>query len=158
MTRSGYHIPDEPRPGALGHLAVRPFWPLLAMMTAGAWLSLPWFVLNAFAVGSPSKGREVAWAVAGLAGSALIAGSLLGLDGLHVLEKHHVPYLLIVPVVWKLFVAYRLQQLQARTLHLHEWYGGVVRNGVFVALAGGIFGRGLVLGKLGSVFWTLVLQ
>ena len=38
VTGSGYRIADEPRPGAMEHLAVDPLWPFLAIMFGGAWL------------------------------------------------------------------------------------------------------------------------
>ena len=46
VTGSGYRIADEPRPGAMEHLAVDPLWPFLAIMFGGAWLSWPWFVFK----------------------------------------------------------------------------------------------------------------
>ena len=56
---SSYRLPDEPKPGRLERLVTDPIWPLFATMLAGAWLGLPWFAFNAFALGSPTRWREL---------------------------------------------------------------------------------------------------
>ena len=38
-------------------------------------------------------------------------------------------------IVWKLAVGYVLYNLQQRSFALHEYYGGMVRNGVLVLVA-----------------------
>ena len=78
MSSTTYHLADEPRPGGLAHLAVQPFWPLLAMMLAGSWLALPWFVVNALAVGSPTRGKEIGLAVLAFAGSLGLVLAVIG--------------------------------------------------------------------------------
>lgn len=127
----GYALPDEPRPSALGHLVVRPFWPLLSVMLAGPWFAWPWFVVNAVALGSPHVGRQIALAVAGLAGTfALLFG--IGVAVGVGLPTAVVPYLAIALTVWKLGVTYAMHSTQARIVSLHELYDGRVQNGGIV--------------------------
>lgn len=123
-----YRIADEPRPTRLGQLAVRPFWPLFAVMLAGTWLSWPWFVVNAFAVGSPNRRRETLVAVLGVIGTAaLIVGIIFVGRGLSEGQQTYLPLLL---VGWKLGISYWLFFLQAETFELYEYFGGTVKNGM----------------------------
>lgn len=142
-----YRILDEPRPGGLAHLAVNPLWPLLAVMLGGVWLSWPWFVLNSFAVGSPTRFREFGLAVGGLFGSVavLLTINWLRLEG--VLDNVAFSYAVVALVVWKLLISYWLYILQARTFGLYEYFGGAVRNGALVAVLS-IFLRPRVLEPL----------
>lgn len=138
-----YELIDEPRPGGLARLAVKPFWPLLAVMLGGAWISWPWFVLNGFAVGSPTRRRELLWAIAGFAGSfALIV--LLGLLAQAGLAGLGLGYAAISIVVYKLYVTYMLYTLQARSFSLYEYFGGETRNGVFVLIAAAVLRQRLL--------------
>lgn len=135
MSAAGYELIDEPRPGSLSRLAVQPVWPLLAIMLGGAFVSWPWFVLNGFAVGSPTRRRELGWAIGGLLGSA----SLLVLIGVAA-EAGWVGglgfrYLLIGVVVYKLYVTYLLYSLQTRSFGLFEHYGGETRSGLLPLIA-----------------------
>jgi hypothetical protein len=152
-----YRIQDEPSPSGLSHLVVNPMWPLLAVMLAGAWLSLPWFALNSFALGSATRRRE--WVLAGVA----LPITFLLLTGMELLRANGVvpqgatPYLEVGLSVWKLTVAYILFTLQQRSFALHEYFGGAVRNGMGVLLAGTLFGRGAVSRLLGSGRWAELL-
>lgn len=131
-----YRLPDEPRPGALAHLAVHPTWPLFGLMFGGAWLSWPWFVLNGFAVGSPTRRRELLVVLLGLAGTALLVAGVMFAGGSHVIEtRRAIRWAMLVPTGWKLAITYALYILQARTFEIHEHYGGVVRNGILVVVA-----------------------
>ncbi len=47
-----YRIVDEPVQTRVSRLAVRPLWPWLALALGGAWAGVPWFAVNAFALGS----------------------------------------------------------------------------------------------------------
>jgi hypothetical protein len=127
---TAYHIPDEPRPGGLAHVTVNPFWPMLCVMFVGAGLSWSWFVLNGIAMGSPTRKRELAIAIGGLVGNAvLLIGVFATHDRLGFPGEVTLPYLLLVVVVWKLGVSYVLYMLQAGSFGIYEYYGGTVQNG-----------------------------
>jgi len=140
----GYHILDEPSPGALARLAVNPLWPLLAVMFGGAWISWSWFVVNAFAIGSPTRWREAALAAAGFAGTAGLILALVGLEVNGVLSGVAISYALVGLVVWKLAVSYWLYVLQGRTFSLFEYFHGATRNGLLVVFAGYFVARRLL--------------
>ena len=153
---SGYQILDEPHPGGMSQFAVQPFWPLIAVMFGGAWLSWPWFVFNSFAIGSPTRRREAVLAACGFVGSIML---ILGLDTLirrEILPAAAGPYLFLVILVWKLGVSYWLYALQSRTFGLYEFYGGTVRNGLIVIVAA-YFVRPLVLRPLFEAYSLLAL-
>lgn len=154
-----YHIRDEPRPGALSGVAVNPLWPLLAVMLGGTWLSWPWFALNGFAVGSPSRSRELGLAIGGFAGSYAIIIGVFVLNSMGVVEGVGVRYALLVLTVWKIAVSYVLFMLQGRSFHLYEYYGGKVRNGILVVFVALFVGRKTVLDAVGgSLLLTLLLS
>jgi len=138
-----YRILDEPQPGTLSSFAVQPFWPLLGVMLGGAWLSWPWFVFNAFAIGSPTRRSETGIAAIGFAGNVVLSIVLLTLLGSDVLPSTAVPYLGLVLVVWKIGISYWLFVKQTRTFGIYEYYGGAVRNGVFVLVLAYFAMRGL---------------
>ncbi|MEM9598229.1 MAG: hypothetical protein AAGD06_28455 [Acidobacteriota bacterium] len=142
----GYRLLDEPQPGAMAQLVVDPLWPLLAVMFGGAWLSWPWFALNGFAVGSPTRRRELAWAVGGFAGSAALVLALGFLTGRGILAGVGIQYALVGLTVWKLLVSYRLYMLQARSFGLYRYFGGAVRNGLVVIFLAFFFGQRLLAG------------
>jgi hypothetical protein len=152
-----YHIEDEPRPGGLEHLAVGPVWPFFALMFAGSWMAFPWFVLNGFAVGSPTRYRELALAVGGFAGNFLLAVGLVVLHGRGVLSEAAVPYAEVLLIVWKLAVGYVLHHLQSRTFFLYEHFGGQARNGLPIVFLGALLGRRAILGavKGSALYWVL---
>lgn len=138
-----YRLPDEPRPGALGRIAVNPAWPMLAIMVAGAWLSWPWFAVNAHAIGSPRRWLMTAIALGGFvvvggtwAGIIVVAPDDIGpvAAGLAILGL----------IVLKLAFAYALFAMQLPSFHLHAYYRGVVRNGGLVVLAGWLVARELM--------------
>ncbi|EQM71360.1 hypothetical protein [Pseudomonas sp. TUM22785] len=157
--RNLYRLDDEPRPGALARLAVEPLWPLLGLMLGGAWLGLPWFVLNGMAVGSPTRVREAALAAIGLLGSLGLAFGLLYLWQGGILDKGSLQYAMLVLVVWKLAIGYALFVMQASTIELYQYYGGVLnRFGLPVVLLGAFFLRGMVLNLLPFTLWFLVLS
>ena len=154
---AAYRIPDEPAFGGLSTVAVQPFWPLVAVMFGGAWLSWPWFVLNGFAVGSPTRFRELALAIGGFAGSLAISLGILILAGRGTLAGSGISYAIVVLTVWKLLVSYLLYTLQSRSFHLYEHFGGTVRQGYLAFALGGFFLRKTVLTAVASQVWILVL-
>ena len=142
---SRYRIIDEPAPGILARLAVRPLWPLLAFMAAGPWLAWPWAVLNAHAVGSPSRWRQTLLAVGGFIGTALLLVAIIAFDNVGLIEGDMQARLaLLLLVVWKLGVTYWLVTLQAPAVELFEYYRGTVRNAFPVLLAAFFLGPKLM--------------
>jgi hypothetical protein len=137
MRGATYTILDEPRPGALAHLVVNPFWPLLAAMMAGTWIAGPWFIFNAFAMGSATRKAET-WLVIGsvLASLAFIFGLGFVSTALFPISKEHAPYVQIVLSVIKLGFAYAVWIKQERSVALYTYYGGMVRNGALPLVAG----------------------
>jgi hypothetical protein len=133
---ASYHIADEPRPGRLQAVAVNPFWPLLGLMLGGAWLAWPWFVLNSFAVGSPTRRRELALVAAALVGSLVLAAGLVVLANAQILQGTALKLAVVSLQLLKLGVAYLLYAAQARGFGLYEYYGGAVQNGAVGAVAG----------------------
>ena len=153
-----YRILDDPRPSGVANLAVNPLWPLLAVMFGGTWLSWPWFALNGFAVGSPTRRRELALAVGGFVGSFALALTVLALIDAGLLRGVGISYAVVGLTVWKLAVTYALHTLQARSFHLYEYYGGATRNGLAVAFLLGMFGRKAVLGAVAWPLWRIILS
>lgn len=155
MSAATYELIDEPRPGALAKLAVKPIWPLLAVMLGGAWISWPWFVLNGFAVGSPTRRRELLWALAGPAGCFALIVLLGALGSREIVGGLGLRYLAISIVVYKLYVTYMLFSLQSRSFSLYEYFGGPVQNGVLPLVAATLL-RPRVLESLSGVLQIIL--
>jgi hypothetical protein len=152
-----YVIPDEPQPSGLGHLVVRPSAPLLATMLAGAWLAWPWFALNAFALGSPTRRKEVVLCAIAFAGTAALAIALVLLHERGVVVGLTAIRLALLGIAtWKLAMAYWVCTVQSRTFHVYEHYRGVVRNPARVLIAGAIL-RAFVIGLVDSDLWRIIL-
>jgi hypothetical protein len=152
-----YRILDEPRPGTLGNFVVNPVFPLLAMMMAGTWLGVPWIILNGFAMGSVTRRKEAVLAVLVLPGTFLLFMLLGMLLKAGILTQASMPYALVIITVWKLGLAYVLFDLQQRSFALHEYYGGVVRNGALVLVASIFLGARILKGLTGGNTVLLVL-
>jgi len=153
---ASYAIVDEPKPGTLAGVAVDPMWPVLATMLGGTWLGFSWFIVNALAIGSASRKKEIALAVGGWAGTAALFGALVWLAVALQLDKAYFPYLRLVLVVWKLLVAYALQFSQIRSFELFTHFGGRGRNGVAVVIAGFAV-RDWVAGAIGPLLGAVFL-
>ncbi len=134
MSAAGYRLADEPRPGGLAHLAVNPFWPFLAVMFGGVWLSWPWFVVNGFAVGSPTRRKEVAIAIGGFTLTGLLVLLIVGLAATGHVPQDGLPYAFLALTAVKLGVTYWIHLLQSSTFEVYEYYGGAVRQGFLVIL------------------------
>lgn len=157
MSRARYQIPDEPKPSGLAHLAVDPMWPMFAQMLAGSWLGLPWFLVNSFALGSPTRNREILW----------ILLCLFGTVGLYLAYMHAIDQGWLTKMasrisvlsfaVLKLVVAYVLYLKQARVFEIWTHYGGQARNGMLVLLAGAFIGRTFVLDAAANYFILMVI-
>ena len=113
-------------------------------------------MLNAVAVGSPTRRREIALAVGGFAGSFVLIIVIFGLLAAELLTEVSVRYALLVLTVWKLAVSYWLFTLQSRSFHLFQYFGGQVKNGLFVVIAG-YFLASRVFAEL-PTFWTLMAR
>jgi hypothetical protein len=150
-----YRVIDEPRPGALAHLCVNPYWVMLTLMLGGAWIGWPWFVLNALALGSATKTREIAIAALSLAlNCGLVYGVFYAVET-KALTVEHARYVLIAVPTIKLGLAYFVFRMQERSHGLYVYFGGEDRRGVLPLMAG-IFGKGAILGWT-NTFWLLVL-
>jgi hypothetical protein len=152
-----YQLADEPKPSTLTHLVVNPLWPLFSIMFAGAWLSFPWFVFNAYAVGSPTRTKETVIAVGTLVFSGmailildqLAEGGVFGAVTISFLSDSN-QYLGLAVQLLKLGGAYWLYTLQSRTFGIYEYYGGPSRNGMLIVGAGFLL-RQPVLAILSSI-------
>jgi hypothetical protein len=131
-----YRIMDEPSPSSLAKWAVKPYWPLLATMMAGSWLAAPWFIFNGFALGSPTRRREIALAALALVGSAALALALLWLDQHVALGRRNAQLALLSITAWKLGLFYLVTLTQTRTLGIYLHFGGPIRSGVWLLIAG----------------------
>jgi hypothetical protein len=146
-----YHIHDEPTGSRSHALIVNPFWPLLTMMLAGAWLGTVMFGLNAALLRGPTWRRELLLSVSVLLGAALLF-IVIGVAAVeHWLPPLLVRYALIGIVLWKLALAYWLFFLQQNTFSLYEYFGGNARE----AQRGS---AGMALLVVGMLFRTPVLK
>jgi hypothetical protein len=136
MRPTGYRIADEPKPSGLAHLAVNPFWPFLGVMFGGVWLSWPWFVLNGFAIGSPTRRKEIAIAAGGLALCAVLLLGVAALTARGYIPQTRIPYVILLLTAVKLGVTYWLHIVQSSTFEVYEYYGGIARQGILPVLAG----------------------
>jgi hypothetical protein len=152
---ASYHIVDEPAPAGLDQVIVNPMWPLFASMFAGAWLSYPWFVLNAFALGGRRRFGDLAIALGGLLGSAALVLLTSLLASRSVLDERSLAYVKLLPIGVKLTVVYVLFMRQEQTYGLYTYFGGATRNAALIVIAGA-FLRSHVLGPL-EPLWQLLL-
>jgi hypothetical protein len=136
MSRSeAYLVLDEPQPTGLARHAVNPVWPLFGMMFAGAWFAWLWFLFNGYAIGSPTRRKELLVVAIGLVG--LLALPVLLVTALtHLGWTGGLRYAIVVIACWKVGVCYWLYFLQSRSFELYEYYGGVLRSGMFVVIGG----------------------
>jgi len=154
-----YEIADEPVPSPdFDQLVCKPSAPLLALMVCGAWLAWPWFAINAFALGGPTKRQELRLCALGVAGSAALAAAIYGLVDAGVIESRLVLQLALLAVTtWKLGIAYRISTVQSRTFDVYTYYGGRVQNAFYVLVAGSYL-RVLVLGLSDSPIWRVIVS
>jgi hypothetical protein len=136
-SRSRYRILDEPLPGQLARFSTDPFWVVLALMLCGGMIGWPWFIVNALAIGSATKVREISLCVLSV---ALLAGYVLLLDfgyDAHWFGDRAVPYLLIGVPALKMSIGFIVYRIQARSFALYTYFGGSVtrRAGFLVLLA-----------------------
>src|SRR5687768_799073 len=131
MASATYRIEDEPTPGGMAKLTVNPFWPLLALMLAGGWLAWPWFVVNALAMGSSTRRKEIVVLAAGVVGLALASMALAALAASGGLPKPIIPYVVNVAFpITKLAIGYVVYAKQVRSFQLFQHFGGTVKSGM----------------------------
>jgi hypothetical protein len=153
-----YLIPDEPRPTSLSRFAFRPTAPLVALMLSGAWLAWPWFAFNAFALGSPTRRKELALTAVAALGSAVLAATFLALYREGIIESDTALRLGLLAIsTFKLGMGYAICQVQERTFHVYSYYGGTVRPAYGVLLAG-YYLRSILLGGLDDPFWIIIIS
>ena len=156
---TNYRICDEPTPGVLSKFSVNPLWPFLGVMLGGVWLSWPWFLFNAFALGSPTLRKEIAWFALGVGIAAGIVATILYLNSIDIIHsKSQAQYGLLVLTVWKLGATYQLYIMQSRTIELYEYFGGKLRNGLLVLVAAFYFREQILNAIAPNVFASLVLS
>jgi hypothetical protein len=150
---AGYRILDEPRPGAMARFAVDPIWPMFGMMFAGAWFAYLWFAFNGFAVGSPTRRKELVIAIVGLVGLVAVPSLvILLLVNLGMASTENARYGGVVVACWKVGVTYALYFLQIRSFELYEYYGGVLRSGMIAVVGGFLLTRALSDAAAGNFF------
>lgn len=157
MSRARYQIVDEPTPSTLSRFIVAPFWPLLACMMVGGVPGLAWLAFNGYALGSPTRGREMLTCLAGVVGALLVFGLVgIGKDA-GIVSAQAARYLVLLALVSKLGFGYMACFLQQRALEVHEHYGGSKANGLIPLLLAAFLLRPLVAGALAGSPLLMVL-
>ena len=160
---STYHILDEPASRKANALIVNPFWALLAVMLAGAWLGAIMLSINAWLLRGPTWRREVGLACSLLIGSALIFVGLVIAEQSGLLPNVFIPYALLLVVAWKLGVAYWVFFLQQNTFALYEYFSVQTAPsqslplGAIMVMAG-TFLRSAVAGVFDSPAWIIAVS
>lgn len=129
-----YKIIDEPAPTAISRIAVNPVWIFLASLFGGTGIGLLWFALNAFAISSASRPRELGLVCVGLVGTPLIFVMLGAFTQLGWIGPGLVPYLHLVVTGFQLLMIYLLHLSQHKSYELFSLYGGAGKNGLLVVV------------------------
>jgi hypothetical protein len=153
---SRYRIDDEPRPGKLARLTVNPFWPFLGLMLGGAWLGWPWFVLNGAAMGSASFKREAGLVLVAFLLTLPLFIALIAVAQSFGLPREYLRLVLLPVVAFKLAVTYFVFLAQSRSFELFSYFGGVTRNGMYVAAAGFLLRSAVLDPFSGTIFIALL--
>lgn len=153
-----YVIPDEPTPTALNKYAVRPNAILLATMLCGAWLAWPWYAFNAFAIGSPTRRRELAMCLAALFGTAILVEILLALMDFGVIVSPTALRIFALGIAaFKMGMAYWVSLVQQRTFSVYEYYGGRIRSAAAVITIG-MYLRPIIMGLVDDPIWRIIIS
>lgn len=135
MAAGGYRIIDEPAPSALSRYIANPLLMIIVAMVAPAFLAqaidypqlpvLAWFAFNSFALGSPTRGRELVWIGVGVAlvvgfHKLMVQAVKSGLVELTAMQAA-APYLWILHSAALLAIFYRLFLYQNGPYHLHRY-------------------------------------
>jgi hypothetical protein len=126
-------------------------------MLCGVWMAWPWFVINAWALGSPTRRREAALPIAGIFGALVLVVVIVFLERSGSVPAWAVPYLLMLITGFKLGIGYWIYLLQARTFGVWEFYGGTVNRFLPMLIFVGLRMRESVLEGLSGA-WILVLM
>ncbi len=153
-----YQIRDEPEGGAQRGLIVEPFWALLAVMLAGAWLGAALFAINAWFLRGPNWQRELALCVALLVGAPLIHMLVGGAFNAGVIPEVGLKYAYLCVVLWKLSIAYWIFFLQQTGFDLYQYFGGKPQNGLPIVALGAIFLDRLVLKAIDHPLWLAMVS
>ncbi|MGE0868320.1 MAG: hypothetical protein AB7P03_07155 [Kofleriaceae bacterium] len=153
-----YAIADEPSETGLRHWVVDPSGPLLASMMCGAWLAVPWFAVNAIAMGSPTRRKEIALCVLTVVATALLGWAVLAMRDAGLIRTiTELRFALLAVVTCKLGMLYAIHTLQMRTFHVYEYYDGPVRS-ASAAISFGWMVSGLVIGLIDDPLWIIVVS
>jgi hypothetical protein len=153
-----YQIADEPHQSSLRDYVVRPTAPLLALMSAGAWLAWPWFAFNAIAMGSPTKRKEIALCAMAFAITGALAAILVWLLDSELLAPGVTLRLALLAIVaFKVCISYYIAEVQGRTFHVYEYYRGPVRAAGRIVAAGFLL-RGFVIGMVDDPHWVIIVM
>lgn len=154
-----YQIADEPIPSeSLKQIVFRPSAPLLAAMMCGAWLAWPWFAVNSFAIGSPTKKKELLLCVAGAAGSFGLAIAVFALVRWGVIESRLTYELALLSItMWKLGIAQAIANLQSKSFEVYTYNGGGAKNPRLVIVAG-VYLRSIVMRFVDHPLWVIIVS
>lgn len=157
MSAQRYQLPDEPRTSTLTQAVVDPMWPMFAFILVGAWMGLAWFVLNTFALGSPTWRRELGLVALALGGSALLFVGLAGAFESGWFDQQTLRYAMLGIVAVKLGCAYGLHVQQSRVFELFTYFGGTAKNGAVVLILAMVMLKAPVAKTLsGSMLWVIL--
>lgn len=153
-----YRIPDEPAGARERGWIVDPFWPLLGVMLAGAWLGAALFALNAWELRGPTWRREIGLSVAMLAGAAVLGFVIGQAETASLVPAGAVKYTILLIIAWKLGLTYWIYYLQQTAFSLYEYFGGKALNGLPIILVGGFFVDRLVINALDHPLWKAMVS
>jgi hypothetical protein len=153
-----YRIPDEPVDSRHRGWVTDPFWPLLGVMLAGAWLGAAVFAFNAWSLRGPTWQREIWLSLAMLAGAALLAVLLGQSEAAGMLPAVAAKYAILLIVAWKLGLAYWIYYLQHTGFALYEYFGGKAYNGLIVVIAGAFLSNRIVADAVDHWIWKIVVS
>jgi len=156
MSSDVYNIIDEPNPGFCSRIAVNPIWPLLSVMTCGFWFSITWILTNGFALGSPTRKKEVGIAVVGVISLGLIYIGIVALHQSGILHKEAIPYVILLLPLVKLAILYRVMFMQSQTVELFEYFGGRLLNGIPIVAGSYFLGKYVDPWVSNSFFYSIL--
>lgn len=146
-----YQIIDEPRPSSISHLTANPVWPLLSHMLGSPFYAWIWYGLNSFALGSPTRRRELALIVLGVVGTFVWIIGVFALEAGEVISRTSQPYTRLGLTIFSLTISYFLYMLQHSPFEIHKYFEGKVMNGTVGLVLAVVIGK-----KVQSIILSLV--